>query len=132
MIALRNSIASLAYGLDLEEINKRLLGTFVALPKTRGGLLDNSAARYLAHSFFRKEFGWLIQGLQVGGAGQDSGAFVNVSVLPNNRNDIPEFLLSILGRKLNRQGCTLNAAVAFVALLRNLIIQEGGEKLKLV
>merc|ERR1719217_66843 len=66
MIALRNSIASLGFGLDLEEINHRLSSTFTALPKMEGGLLDNSAARYLAHSFFRKEFGWLIQGLQVG------------------------------------------------------------------
>jgi len=50
-------------GLDIEEIGERLYGTFSSLPKHNTEFLDGSSTRYLAHSFFIKEFGWLIRGL---------------------------------------------------------------------
>merc|ERR1719262_233821 len=63
-LALQQSLSELGTGgLDIEEIGMRLYGTFNALPKNNESNLEASAVRYLAHSFFLKEYGWLIRGL---------------------------------------------------------------------
>lgn len=131
MIALQHSLSTLETGgMNIEAINARLAPTYVSLPKLEHGKLENLAARYLAHGFFRKEYGWLIHGLDPAAETKEKVQYRNVTSLPNSKHDVVEFLLGILGRKLDNKGLSLNAAVAFVALLGNLILHDGVDMLQ--
>merc|ERR1719191_2683905 len=64
MFALQQSLSNLGSGgLDVQEIGSRLWGVFSALARSKDGKLEDSTVRYLAHTFFLKEYGWLIRGL---------------------------------------------------------------------
>merc|ERR1719389_677518 len=64
MFALQQSLSKLGSGgLDVQEIGARLWGVFSVLASRKDGKLEDSAVRYLAHTFFLKEYGWLIRGL---------------------------------------------------------------------
>merc|ERR1719230_2434161 len=45
------------------KIEKQLWRTFAALPKNEFGRVSPVAVRYAVHSYFSKEYGWLIEGL---------------------------------------------------------------------
>jgi len=47
----------------LESIKKSLHATFVALPKTTGGRLSQTAARYAVHRLFVQRHGWHVNGV---------------------------------------------------------------------
>merc|ERR1719230_316961 len=118
-------------GLDIHEIGNRIHGTFNALPKNSVGRLNGAAVRYLAHTFFLKEYGWLIRGLdphrsEHGHIAEDN----RTRMVPDNYNDIPGFLVSLLEGRSKNHGLSLSRAVAYVATMGNLILHEGSQRLE--
>merc|ERR1719217_1505685 len=66
MIAIHQSLAKASdkgKG-SLVDIGRSLISTFESLPKNEQGHLETPAIRYLVHSYFLKEHGWLIRGLE--------------------------------------------------------------------
>jgi len=141
IVALHHSLHTLGTaGLDIEDIGSQLWDTFTALPKHNGQDLNSSTMRYLAHSFFIKQFGWLIRGLdpnrkatlRTGNATLRKNGKISNITIPVNRNDIPGFLLQHWGRWFNSadDSIGMTAAVGFVALLGNLILHESEARLE--
>merc|ERR1719335_753859 len=132
MFALQQSLSNLGSGgLDVQEIGSRLSGVFSALARTWDGKLEDSAVRYLAHTFFLKEYGWLIRGLdphrsEPGHIAEDN----RTRMVPDNYNDIPGFLVSLLEGRSMKHGLSLSRAVAYVATMGNLILHEGSQRLE--
>merc|ERR1719335_1633619 len=133
MFALQQSLSNLGSGgLDVQEIGSRLWGVFSALARTRDGKLEDSTVRYLAHTFFLKEYGWLIRGLDPHRAeGENTGEDNKTRLVPDNYNDIPGFLVSLLEGRSKNQGLSLSRAVAYVATMGNLILHEGSQRLEM-
>merc|ERR1719335_387342 len=132
MFALQQSLSKLGSGgLDVQEIGARLWGVFSALARTKDGKLEDSAVRYLAHTFFLKEYGWLIRGLDPHRAeGENTGEDNKTRLVPDNYNDIPGFLVSLLEGRSKDHGLSLSRAVAYVATMGNLILHEGSQRLE--
>lgn len=116
---------------SLVDIGRSLINTFESLPKNEQGHLEGPAIRYLVHSYFVKEHGWLIRGLEPGVL-DDNGTFEDLGdkeVPEMTGDDIPAFVQTVLkgGLKEGQQdtGFRLSDVVAMVAILRNLILNEG-------
>merc|ERR1719420_1298969 len=116
---------------SLVDIGRSLINTFESLPKNEQGHLEGPAIRYLVHSYFLKEHGWLIRGLepqQVHNSTYDElGDSKDVPEMTGD--DILGFVQTVLkgGLKEGQQdsGFRLSDVVAMVAILRNLILNEG-------
>eukprot|EP00746_Dinoflagellata_sp_MGD_P150112 gnl/MRDRNA2_/MRDRNA2_82043_c0_seq1.p1 gnl/MRDRNA2_/MRDRNA2_82043_c0~~gnl/MRDRNA2_/MRDRNA2_82043_c0_seq1.p1 ORF type:complete len:609 (+),score=122.05 gnl/MRDRNA2_/MRDRNA2_82043_c0_seq1:105-1829(+) len=115
---------------SLVDIGRSLINTFESLPKNEAGHLEGPAIRYLVHSYFVKEHGWLIRGLEPhldeNSTFEDLG---DKEVPEMTGDDIPAFVQTVLkgGLKEGQQdtGFRLSDVVAMVAILRNLILNEG-------
>merc|ERR1719335_668539 len=132
MFALQQSLSNLGSGgLDVQEIGSRLSGVFSALARTWDGKLEDSTVRYLAHTFFLKEYGWLIRGLDPHRPEGNLHLVDNhTRLVPDNYNDIAGFLVSLLEGRHKHKGLSLSRAVAYVATLGNLILHEGSQRLE--
>jgi hypothetical protein len=115
---------------SLVDIGRSLINTFESLPKNEQGHLEGPAIRYLVHSYFLKEHGWLIRGLEP--HVMENGTFEELGdkeVPEMTGDDIPAFVQTVLkgGLKEGQQdtGFRLSDVVAMVAILRNLILNEG-------
>merc|ERR1719159_395902 len=119
---------------SLVDIGRALINTFESLPKNEQGHLEGPAIRYLVHSYFLKEHGWLIRGLEP--HQEHNGTldeFGDKEVPEMTGDDIPAFVQTALkgGLREGQQdtGFRLSDVVAMVAILRNLILNEGLETL---
>merc|ERR1719159_671796 len=119
---------------SLVDIGRALINTFESLPKNEQGHLEGPAIRYLVHSYFLKEHGWLIRGLEP--HQEHNGTldeFGDKEVPEMTGDDIPAFVQTVLKGGLREgqqdQGFRLSDVVAMVAILRNLILNEGLETL---
>lgn len=120
---------------SLVDIGRALINTFESLPKNEQGHLEGPAIRYLVHSYFLKEHGWLIRGLEP--HQEHNGTldeFGDKEVPEMTGDDIPAFVQTVLKGGLREgqqdQGFRLSDVVAMVAILRNLILNEGLEMLR--
>lgn len=126
MLALHQSLAlaqSRGQG-SLTDIGRKLVSTYNALPKNDQGLLEQEGVRYLCHSYFLKEHGWLIRGLEP----QRAHRFYAVrddSITDMKADQVPEFVQAVLGGGFRGRAFQLSDVVAMVAVLRNLILNEG-------
>jgi len=120
---------------SLVDIGRSLISTFESLPKNEHGHLEGPAIRYLVHSYFLKEHGWLIRGLEPHQEHNTTIDELNDSkeVPDMTGDDIPSFVQTVLkgGLREGQQdaGFRLSDVVAMVAILRNLILNEGLEML---
>lgn len=131
MIALYDSLAKAGdrgKG-SLYEIGQKLNATYIALPKSDENLLDSAAVRYLCRSYFLKEYGWLIRGLEPYRADTSvsSDDFKNVPDMGSD--DLPSFVYKLLSSGSTMKGFKLSDVVAMVAILRNLILHEEVHRL---
>merc|ERR1719428_105298 len=115
---------------SLVDIGRSLISTFESLPKNEQGHLEGPAIRYLVHSYFLKEHGWLIRGLEPQVVHNSTYDELGDTQVPEmTGDDIPSFVQTVLkgGLKEGRQddGFRLSDVVAMVAILRNLILNEG-------
>jgi hypothetical protein len=128
-VDLENSLSDLLGGASpsaskrLAAIQANIWQTFQALPKNAAGRLAPAAVRYIVHSYFAKEHGWLIKGLEPHGHVQTNVTQVHdINVLQDKVPVIVEHLLE--ARQVDR-GLALSDVVAMVAVLEQLMFDES-------
>merc|ERR1719478_255706 len=110
----------------LAAIETSIWQTVQALPKNENGRLGPKSVRYVVHSFFAKEHGWLIQGLEPHGMRSNVTDVHEVSILQDKAPALVEALLET--RQANR-GLALGDVVTMIAVLERLIFDESMELL---
>merc|ERR1719482_182948 len=96
--------------------------TFQALPKNAGGRLAPSAVRYIVHSYFAKEHGWLITGLEPHGMQLNVSEVHDVSIL---QDKAPLLVENLLEARHNDRGLAFNDIVGMIAVLEQLMFDES-------
>lgn len=106
----------------LASIEASVWRTFQALPKNSLGRLDPRGVRHIVHSYFAKEHGWLINGLEPHGMTANVTEVHDVNILKDKAPALVESLLE--SRQLNR-GLALDDVVAMIGALEQLIFDES-------
>ena len=96
--------------------------TFQALPKNELGRLRPKAVRYLVHSYFMKEHGWLIQGLDPHGNQAEVSEVHEVHIL---QDKAPLLVEALLEARRSNHGLSLSDCVTMIATLERLIFDES-------
>jgi len=110
----------------LAAVETSIWQTFQALPKNEHGRLGPKPVRYVVHSYFAKEHGWLIQGLDLHGMRTNVTDVHEVSILQDKAPALVEALLET--RQADR-GLALGDVVTMIAALERLIFDESMELL---
>lgn len=105
-----------------QAIEVSLWPSFQALPKNSFGRLGPRAVRYAVHSYFAKEHGWQIKGLEPHGHSTNVSEVHDVSILQDKAPALVEALLET--RRADR-GLSLTDLVLMVAALERLIFDES-------
>ena len=116
------AVLSLDGGKRSARIEARVWQTFQALPKNDVGRLAPRAVRYLVHSYFMKEHGWLIQGLDPHANQAEVSEVHEVSIL---QDKAPALVESLLEARLSNHGLALTDVVAMIGALERLIFDES-------
>merc|ERR1719409_2615328 len=110
----------------LAAIEKSIWQTFQSLPKNEQGRLGPKAVRYIVHSYFAKEHGWLIQGLEPHGHSTNVSEVHEVSIL---QDKAPALVEALLENQQSDRGLALGDVVTMIAVLERLIFDESMELL---
>merc|ERR1719183_2529172 len=110
----------------LAAIEASMWQTFQALPKNEQGRLGPKAVRYIVHSYFAKEHGWLIQGLEPHGMRTNVTEVHEVSIL---QDKAPAHVEALLENQQSDRGLALGEVVTMIAVLERLIFDESMELL---
>lgn len=105
-----------------DAIKASAVHTYNALPKNELGRLAPKAVRYLVQSYFAKEHGWLINGLEPHG---NTDNVTDVHAMQILEDKAPAIVESLLEAKRSNRGLTLDDAVALMTTLEQLIFDEG-------
>lgn len=108
-------------------IKASLRDTFQALPKNSLGRLSPRGVRYLVHSYFAKEHGWLIKGLEPHGNQGNISEMHDVTVL---QDKAPALVEASLEARHSGQGLDLDDMVVMVATLERLIFDGSLDLLR--
>lgn len=111
----------------LSAMEASLAQTFWALPKNALGRLSPRGVRYLVHSYFAKEHGWLIKGLEPHGNRGNVTELQDVSVLQDRA---PALVEAALEARRSNQGLSLDDVVVMVATLERLIFDGSLDLLR--
>merc|ERR1719498_1376130 len=98
--------------------------TFQSLPKNEYGRLGPKAVRYVVHSYFAKEHGWLIQGLEPHGMSTNVTDVHEVSIL---QDKVPALVEALLENQQADRGLGLSDVVTMIGVLERLIFDESME-----
>ena len=112
---------------QLEGIEQRIWQTYQSLPKNEAGHIGSRAVRYLVHNYFAKEHGWLIKGLEPHGHQDNMSEVHEVSIL---QDKAPLLVESLLEARRTDRGLSLSDAVAMIATLERLIVDEASTLLQ--
>merc|ERR1719511_552455 len=107
---------------QLTRIEARMWRTFQALPKNTLGRLAPRAVRYIVHSYFAKEHGWIINGLEPHGMQLNMSEVHEVSIL---QEKAPAFVEALLENRRVDAGLSLSDVVVMAAVLERLIFDES-------
>jgi hypothetical protein len=105
-------------------IERSISSTFQALPKNGIGRLAPQAVRHIVRSYFVKEHGWFIQGLDLDGIQKIPSAADSAGML---RAKAPAMIEAMLEARRAGRGLTFEDIVAMVATLERLILLESLE-----
>jgi len=106
----------------LISIEAKTWQTFQALPKNELGRLAPPAVRYIVHSYFAQEHGWLITGLEPHGMQLNASEMHDVSIL---QDKAPLLVETILEARQADHGLAFNDIVAMIAVLEQLMFDES-------
>jgi hypothetical protein len=106
----------------LGRIEASMWQTYQALPKNSVGRLGPRAVRHIIHSYFAKEHGWLINGLEHNGMQQNISEVHEVDIL---QDKAPAFVEALLEARRAGHGLSLDDVVAMAAALERLIVNES-------
>jgi len=104
------------------KIEASMWPTFMALPKSSSGRLAPRAVRHLVHSYFAKEHGWLIKGLNPHGMQAKMTDVHEVNVM---QDKAPALVETLLEAQQAGNGLSLRDVVAMAATLERLIFEES-------
>jgi hypothetical protein len=96
--------------------------TFQALPKNEVGRLPPPAVRYIVHSYFAKEHGWLIKGLEPHGMQLNASEVHDVSIL---QDKVPLLVENLLEARQANHGLVFDDVVVMIAVLEQLMFDES-------
>eukprot|EP00438_Fugacium_kawagutii_P002005 Skav208922 [mRNA] locus=scaffold787:114145:120874:+ [translate_table: standard] len=111
---------------QLDDIEQSIWQTYQSLPKNEAGHIGARAVRYLVHNYFAKEHGWLIKGLEPHGHQENLSEVHEVSIL---QDKAPLLVESLLEARRTDRGLSLTDAVAMIATLERLIVDEASSLL---
>ncbi|CAK0821316.1 unnamed protein product [Prorocentrum cordatum] len=106
----------------LSRIESAMWQTFQALPKNEMGRLAPRAVRHIVHSYFAKEHGWIINGLEPHGMSANVSEVHEVDIL---QDKAPAFVEALLESRRAGRGLSLGDVVAMAAALERLIFDES-------
>jgi hypothetical protein len=106
----------------LSKIEASMWQTFQALPKNEMGRLAPRAVRHIVHSYFAKEHGWVINGLEAHGNHPNMSDVHEVDIL---QDKAPAFVEALLEARRHDRGLALDDVVAMAAALERLIFDES-------
>lgn len=96
--------------------------TFQAMPKNALGRLEPRGVRHIVHSYFAKEHGWIINGLEPHGMTANVTEVHDVSIL---KDKAPALVESLLEARQAGHGLSLDDVAAMIAALEQLIFDES-------
>jgi len=104
-------------------IQASMARTYQALPKNEYGHLGSRSVLYLVQTYFAKEHGWLINGLEPQGTELSVKQEVQDVVVLQEK--VPSHLMAILAARHADRGLSFDDIVAMVAFLERLILNES-------
>jgi hypothetical protein len=96
--------------------------TFQALPKNEVGRLPPPAVRYIVHSYFAKEHGWLIKGLEPHGMQLNASDVHAMNIL---QDKVPLLVENLLEAREANHGLVFDDVVVMIAVLEQLMFDES-------
>jgi hypothetical protein len=111
-----------AAGHRLSAIEASVWRTFQAMPKNSFGRVEPRGVRHIVHSYFGKEHGWLINGLEPHGMTANVSEVHSVSIL---KDKAPALVETLLETRQAGHGLTLSDVVAMIGALEHLIFDES-------
>lgn len=106
----------------IAKIEGAIAKTFQALPKNAVGRLAPRPVRYLVHSYFAKEHGWQIQGLEPQGMRANVSEVHAASVLQDKS---PAMVEALVEAYQSDRGLGLADVAAMIAMLERLVLDES-------
>lgn len=106
----------------LASVEASIWQTYQALPKNTFGRLAPRAVRHIVHSYFAREHGWLIKGLEPHGMRFHEAEMHDVNIL---QDKAPGFVESLLEARQSDRGLALEDVAVMVVALERLIFDES-------
>jgi len=106
----------------LARIEGSIRQTFQALPKNAIGRLAPRSVRHLVHSYFAKEHGWQIKGLEPLGMRANISDALETNIL---RDKSPAMVEQLVEAHQSDRGLALVDVAAMIAMLERLILDES-------
>eukprot|EP00929_Paragymnodinium_shiwhaense_P000523 TRINITY_DN100760_c0_g1_i1.p2 TRINITY_DN100760_c0_g1~~TRINITY_DN100760_c0_g1_i1.p2 ORF type:complete len:572 (-),score=194.51 TRINITY_DN100760_c0_g1_i1:86-1801(-) len=116
------SLASLKADAATDKIEAKMWKSSLALPRNLEGRFEHQAVKYLVHTYFAQEHGWVIQGLGKYGPRQNSSELHNAGIL---KDKAPVLLAALLESQQSGRGLSLRDAAMMAAALERLIVTEA-------
>jgi len=107
-------------------IEASIARTFQALPKNDLGRLPPAGVRHAVRTYFARQHGWQIRGLEPIGAQVDVRHVQNVTILQERA---PALLEALLEARHSDWGLSLEHVAALVVFLERLVVEESVEVL---
>lgn len=126
-LTLQESLAALLGGdatsaRRLASVEASIWQTYQALPKNALGRLAPRAVRHIVHSYFAREHGWLIKGLEPHGMRLHEAEMHDVNIL---QDKAPGFVESLLEARQSDRGLAIEDVAVMIAALERLIFDES-------
>lgn len=110
---------------DVARAQDRLEYRFNSMPKNAKGGIQGAPLHYLAHTYFLKQQGWRIRGLD-----PHRLSMFNASAKVFDRDDFASYLEDFIASVTKGDGFDLEFSGAFVAVLEDFVMSEGIERLE--
>lgn len=108
------------------ELEEALLPILAALPHNRYGKLNPSAVRYALHSFFLRQRGWRVDGLDPEGAAWNSSSPSEAAIFDRLKAAGREAVAESFGE----EGLAITDVVGLAATIERLVHEEADERLR--
>jgi len=117
-----STVASLKADATTDKVEAILWKSSLSLPRNTDGRFDLPAVRYLVHTYFAQEHGWIIQGLGKHGPRANTSELHEAGIL---KDKAPVLLEALLDTRASGRGLSLRDTAMMAAALERLIITES-------
>jgi len=106
----------------LSKIESSIARTYQALPKNTVGRLAPRPVRHLVHSYFAKEHGWQIQGLEPHGMRTNASELFETGILQDKS---PALVEQLVEAHQSDRGLDIADVAAMIVMLERLVLDES-------